>query len=383
MVDESTAQALQVVREYPVLYVDDEVENLEVFEAQFEDEFCVLCASSGHQALELMETRKVSILLTDQRMPVMPGVELCELVSRRFPEVLRILVTGYSSHETVIEAINRGGVMRYLTKPWDPLEVRQVLRDSVTRAHLEGMVKRLRAAVLQGDRQAGAATERARLVHDLANPLQVVVHSSEMLNGMKEDLRRLLPAEVFNDVDEVASALEHATRQTSNLFSRSRATTMELMGVAANHRVSDIITSARHLIQAGCPGGPRLLAPSCGELTVWCNAADVGRILVNLVTNSLQAMDSAGQTQGRVLIKAGLEGDLVVLEVSDDGPGVPADLRAHIFEPCVTSRGEAGGSGLGLAICRELAEANSGRVELLQSRGQGATFRVWLPTQRP
>ena len=79
MVDESIAQALQVAREYPVLYVDDDVENLEVFEAQFEEEFCVLCAASGRQALELMEHNKVSILVSDQRMPAMPGVELCEL----------------------------------------------------------------------------------------------------------------------------------------------------------------------------------------------------------------------------------------------------------------------------------------------------------------
>ncbi len=383
MVDESVAQALQVGREYPVLYVDDEVENLEVFEAQFEEEFTVLCASSGQSALELMERRKVAILLADQRMPVMPGVELCELVGRRFPEVLRILVTAYSSHETVIEAINRGGVMRYLTKPWDAVEVRQVLRDTITRAHLEGMVRRLRSAILQGDRQASAATARARLLHDLANPLQVVTNSSEMLTELKPDFEQYLPAQLCARVDEVTGALKHASQQAAAMFTRTRATTTELVGVAALHRVSDIINSVRHLIQAGCPGGPRLMVPSSGELSVWCNADDVGRILVNLITNALQAMDSTGQTTGRVMLKAGQEGDMVVLEVSDDGPGVPPDMRAHIFEPCVTSRGDRGGSGLGLAICRELTLANHGRIELLQARGRGATFRVWLPSSQP
>ena len=273
--------------------------------------------------------------------------------------------------------------MCYLTKPWEDLEVRQVLRDAVTRAHLEGMVRRLRAAVLQGDRQASASTARARLLHDLANPLQVATNCSEMLHELKPDLKTLLPAGVYAQVDEVASALEHATSQTSALFTRSRTSTKEFVGVAALHRVSDVINSARHLIHAGCPGGPRLLVPNSGELTVWCNATEVGRILVNLVTNALQAMDSTGQTEGRVMLKAGMEGGQVVLEVSDDGPGVPPDLRAHIFDPCVTSRADSGGSGLGLAICRELASANDGKIELLQTRGSGATFRVWLPARRP
>lgn len=383
MVDESIAQALQVAQEYPVLYVDDEPDNLEVFEAQFEDEFCVLCASSGKDALALMERRAVSILVTDQRMPVMPGVELCELVSRRFPHVLRILVTAYSSHETVIEAINRGGVMRYLTKPWDALEVRQVLRDSVTRAHLEAMVRRLRSAILQGDRQASAATARARLIHDLANPLQVVSNSSDMLQELMGPMGQHLPPELFAQVDEVASAMEHAARQTSNLFARSRSRTQEIMGLPGHSRVAEIIDSARHLIQASSPGGPRLLVPSCGELTAWCNAAEVGRILVNLITNAFQAMDAAGQPGGRVMVKAGLDREMVVLEVSDDGPGVPPDLAAHIFEPCVSSRTEDGGSGLGLAICKELARANHGRIELLRRRDEGATFRLWLPKDRP
>ena len=346
--------------------------------AQFEDEFHVICASSGQEALKLMERHPVSILLTDQRMPVMPGVELCELVSRRFPHILRILVTAYSSHETVIEAINRGGVMRYFTKPWDALEVRQVLRDAVTRSHLEAMVRRLRSAIVQGDRQASAATARARLIHDLANPLQVAANCSDMLQEIVADLGQHLPPHLFAHVDEVASALEHATRQTTNLFARSRAKTQKVMGVVASNSVAEIIDAARHLIQASSPGGPRLLVPSCGELTAWCNAAEVGRILVNLITNAFQAIDAAGQTDGRVVVKVGQERNMVVVEVSDNGPGVPPDLAAHIFEPCVSTRTEAGGSGLGLAICKELAQANRGRIELLSQPGQGATFRLWL-----
>ncbi len=102
----------------PILYVDDEPSNLAVFEAAFEDEYDVTVAESGAAALEILASQRVEVMITDMRMPQMNGVELLERVIERHPEVVRIVLTGYTDIESVADAVNSGRIYQYVTKPW-------------------------------------------------------------------------------------------------------------------------------------------------------------------------------------------------------------------------------------------------------------------------
>ena len=102
-----------------VLYVDDEENNLISFRAAFRRHFSVLTAISGPEALPLVRQNDVHVIVTDQRMPGMTGVEFLQKVIKEKPEPMRILLTGYTDIQAVIDAINKGEVYRYLTKPWD------------------------------------------------------------------------------------------------------------------------------------------------------------------------------------------------------------------------------------------------------------------------
>ena len=106
-----------------VLYVDDEASNLQAFMAAFRKNFKVLLASSLQEAWDLLSKHDVHVVLADQRMPGTAGTELLSLVRDRYPRVRRMLVTGYSDIQAVIDAINNGGVMRYISKPWQPEQV--------------------------------------------------------------------------------------------------------------------------------------------------------------------------------------------------------------------------------------------------------------------
>jgi signal transduction histidine kinase len=97
---------------------------------------------------------------------------------------------------------------------------------------------------------------------------------------------------------------------------------------------------------------------------------------LNLCVNAIQAMQERGG--GTLAVRARREGDHVVVEVSDTGPGIDAETRAHVFEPFFTTK--ANGTGLGLAIVRQAAEAHGGSVEVESAPGAGATFRIRLPT---
>jgi response regulator RpfG family c-di-GMP phosphodiesterase len=106
-----------------VLYVDDELNNLISFKAVFRIKYNVLTAISGEEAIKILKTNNVSIIITDQRMPKMTGVEFLESILDEHPDPIRILLTGYADMNAVVDAINKGKVFQYLTKPWNEEEL--------------------------------------------------------------------------------------------------------------------------------------------------------------------------------------------------------------------------------------------------------------------
>jgi DNA-binding NtrC family response regulator len=116
-----------------VLLVDDEPDILFSLHALLRREFDVATAESGSAALELLRQRPAHVLMTDQRMPGMTGAELLAQTQRVSPETVSIMFTGYADIKAVIEAVNHGHVFRYITKPWDPDDLVDVLREAAAR----------------------------------------------------------------------------------------------------------------------------------------------------------------------------------------------------------------------------------------------------------
>lgn len=101
-----------------VLYIDDEVDNLTSFKATFRRNFNIITSDSPDEAMRILEKEPIQVILSDQRMPKMTGIEFFEKIQSVFPNPIRILITGYTDINAVIDAINRGQVYKYLTKPW-------------------------------------------------------------------------------------------------------------------------------------------------------------------------------------------------------------------------------------------------------------------------
>jgi DNA-binding NtrC family response regulator len=114
----------------PILIVDDEEEILHSLRGLLRMEFEVHAAQSGSEALQILEQQPIQVMLSDQRMPEMAGVELLSQARGERPGVVRVLFTGYADVRAVIDAINKGHIFRYLTKPWNPDELLTVLREA-------------------------------------------------------------------------------------------------------------------------------------------------------------------------------------------------------------------------------------------------------------
>ena len=111
-----------------ILYVDDEENNLISFKANFRIKYNVLIAISGDEAMRIMESKHIDIIITDQRMPNMTGVEFLEKVLEKYPDPMRILLTGYADMNAVVDAVNKGKIFHYLSKPWNEEELDMTIK---------------------------------------------------------------------------------------------------------------------------------------------------------------------------------------------------------------------------------------------------------------
>lgn len=129
---------------HAVLFVDDEVNILKAVKRLLRNEpWEVLCAARPQEALELLDTSAVQVVVSDQRMPEMSGVDLLSAVRERHPDVVRMMLTGYTEMNVAVEAINRGEIFRLITKPWNDEELKATLRQAFDHFDLKEEIKRL------------------------------------------------------------------------------------------------------------------------------------------------------------------------------------------------------------------------------------------------
>src|ERR1700710_2741002 len=122
--------------EIGVLYVDDEVNNLNSFKAAFRRDFEIFTASSAKEGRKILDSQEIGVIITDQRMPGMTGIEFVESILAIYPDTIRILSTGFSDMNAVMDAINRGQVYKYLVKPWQNDELKLYIQNALEIYHL-------------------------------------------------------------------------------------------------------------------------------------------------------------------------------------------------------------------------------------------------------
>ncbi len=124
------------LKKYSILIVDDEQDNLDAFRFNFRKSFTVLPATGGAEALELLRDNDVAVIVSDQRMPKMTGLELLREAERVKPDAVGIILTAFTDVDVLIDSINLGHIYRYITKPWDAKELRGILVQALERFHL-------------------------------------------------------------------------------------------------------------------------------------------------------------------------------------------------------------------------------------------------------
>jgi signal transduction histidine kinase len=378
-----------------LLVVDDEPDLVQSVKDLLRFEYKVLGATRASEGLRIMSAENVQIVMSDQRMPEMTGVEFLSGIKGSHPDTVRLLFTAYADLSAVIDAINEGSVYRYISKPWVPDELRAVLKQALEYHLLQVERKQLLDEVRQKNVQLEAANvelQRANDLkrafirvasHELRTPLTIVLgladlsaRSPETPATLRGWLQQIYQAggRLNDRVDQMVKML------LAEQFERSLQTTpTDLAGLlrGAGKEVASFIALRRQHLDLGLP-------ENLGTVNV--EPDKIHDAIVQLLMNAIKFTPDGGTI--RLTADRPPDGS-VRIEVSDTGVGIDPQTQARLFEPFFTrfdvTRHCSGtfefdrrGMGLGLAVARAFIEMHGGRIAVDSQPGQGTRFTITL-----
>jgi len=368
--------------QFPVLYVDDEPQNLVTFRYALEGRFNVMTAASGSEALATLEREQVAVLLCDQRMPGMEGAEVCSRARAIRPEAVRIIVTAYADLQAAIDAINHGQVMRYLTKPWRNDELEVLLRTSIELVHLRQVLRDMQTRLMRGGQSAAIDSVHDEIARQLQDPVA-------MLDINADQLRDLLDASVMSwDDPKRARVLVEEARRAQGETRIPLARLSAILDRLRSHQRLDPrepppSTDVTRAIQSMLPYLGQLVGEA-SRLKVVLDAApiaqihtaDLAQVVANLVSNAARASLAVPEVDDTVVVAVGETAHDAVISVKDSGRGVATEQLERIFDPHFTTWD---GSGLGLAVSRSLVRDAGGSIKVESQPGDGTRFVISVP----
>ncbi len=378
---------------HAILMVDDEPQACKWFARLYGNEFAVLTASSVDEALALLAQRghEVAVLLTDYAMPARDGVALLGEVRQRYPHVARLLVSAYADKDVAMSAVNQGQVERILEKPLDEALTRQTLREA-----LASSVERARQQALLERRASALRETLGFLAHEVTAPLATVRGYLAAMRERHRDapdgqdgvahIEQRKPGDVLFMIDAAQRRATYAQSLVSTFVLSARDASRG--DASASLQASDLV----HAVQDEYPfeaGEAAWLSTDVSDDFTLPGRRDLlYLVLCTLVKNALLAMRAAPPSAGggpalrialgRAVPVPGLPGQPVI-QVSDNGPGIPPEVLRRLTVEPVTTRADAGGTGMGVLFCQRVMTSLGGTIQLHSELGQGTAVTLYFP----
>ena len=362
-------RGLRAKSPYTILVVDDQEETLESVRDLLEREgYRVVTAGSGIQALGILKSTEVQIVVVDYLMPRMTGAELVREVRKFDPFVQIILQTGYAGEQPPRKMLAELDIQGYHNKSDEP-ERLLLWIEVALKTH--GLLSSLR------DRERMQADLVANCSHEFRTPLNIIIGWAELL--LDGDLGEL-PEEAMRSIRGISQAARSLKDIVVDFLQYAKLDARVPEVECGPVRVEEIAREMERLAALLLDGKPIEFSLSLEEAPaqVYTDAAKLKTIIRNLLSNAVKFT-----TEGQIamVVRSGPEG--VYFEVQDTGCGIGPDDHELIFEPFrqldASSTRETGGVGLGLALSRRLARSLGGDLRVESALGRGSLFALVLP----
>ena len=369
-----------------VVYVDADLAQLRLFEAEFGGRFRLTLSSSAGELLERVHAvAPVAALLADHAT----GRELLQAAPQALADSERLLVARSGDLSAARAAVERGAAKRYFVKPWIPGEMAAALEDALRIFDLRSQVRSLRARLDQSERLATLGRVSAGIAHELAGPAGYVAENASMLRGELAGVaayvrraNRIRPdAQVLQRLQDLAEIIQDVQAGAEHVRQVSRGFTGQLRADASVDRcdVATVVQQVSRLVRPELEGRVRLSILG-NPMEVRASSVRLAQVLINLLMNAAHAVASMQRTEvGEVRVRWLAVRGRARIEVADDGPGLPERLERGEAEELFSTKPPGSGTGLGLSLCRELIAEMGGTLELHSVPGRGTLARIQLP----
>ncbi|MFO1476549.1 MAG: hybrid sensor histidine kinase/response regulator [Verrucomicrobiota bacterium] len=398
-----------------LLVVDDEDGPRQSIRVIFKDDYDILMASDGAQAVELVQKNRIDVAVCDIRMSGMSGIEVLERLKYVDPAIEVVMMTAFETTDTMRQAL-RLRACDYINKPFDIATMRTAVANAMQRRTLESEIhnnaEQLKELMIElqnqkiGEQIANTRGEiYASIIHDINGPLTVISGFIQLMNARFGNATKL----EADDLEFLKDRLKIITRQVTNCIEISRRylsflrrQTDEAPRIGVNQLFNDL----SHLIRVhpSLQNNEFSIEQLPEDIGVRMNGTDLIQILLNLTVNAFQCSPQTHtvKIRGKILqepldlttFKDGPESRFINVEsfanvaplfqvsVQDNGPGIPPEILPKIFQPYFTTKGPKQGTGLGLNIVQRLIKEAKGAFHVQTKLGAGTTFDVYLPAAK-
>lgn len=380
-------------KEINVLVLDDE-ENIResVKRLFFREDFAVASTGDHQEALALIKKEPVKVVLSDQRMPQITGVEFLKTVREKYPEVVRILITGHADIQAAEDAINYGGVYRFINKPWNSEELKAAVRQAIDHHDLVNENRRLFEATKSKNEELEVLNRRLKgmyeaqkeftstVSHELRTPLASIKSTVDLvLSGapgpLTEDQIKFLQKSK-NNVDRL-------NRLINDILDLTKLESGKMELQISFHDIAKIIAEdvENQRESAKAKGLSLTTDLPDGLPAIPMDADKIHQVLSNLLSNAIKFTETGGVM---VACRNRTEQNHIEVSVTDSGPGIREEDKDKLFQKFQQlgdPHQHVGGTGLGLAICKEIVGRHGGKIWVESQTGQGSCFRFVLPIE--
>lgn len=423
-----------------ILVVDDSKFNLSIAEKHLKENKQVseiIICDKPENAIAIIDQKNIDILILDIVMPVITGFELLEKLrsNKKYDDMPIIMFTSLNDAESFSKCFDLGA-SDYINKPINEVEFKARIKAAIDTKSASNNLKKLlevtkaqneelremnakltdtRFHLVQSEKMAAIGQLAAGIAHEINNPMGFISSNFEIL---EKYLRRVSEYIIFvNEKLSQGKWQKEITNLSEEIEEKYKALKVELVlqeleGILSDSecgvkRVTEIVQSLRAFARTVkdddkdmyglidlfnqvlliCRNEIKYVAEITidipEEMVVYCNKVQIGQVLLNILINASQAIQSQGREHlGKIKISADIQKEYINIFIEDDGPGMSEDHLEKIFDPFFTTKDIGSGTGLGLSISYDIiVNKHNGIIDVKTELGKGTTFIIKLPVK--
>ena len=359
----------------PLILIIDDEESLRdgCRQALEKSGYTVLTAGEGAEGIKIARESNPEIAFIDLKMPGISGMEIIEILSQDIPDIVLIMITGYASIVSAVEAIQKGAY-DYLPKPFSPDQLRTVVKRGLDHRNLKIETRRLRE-----EKERMEKSFITFVSHEMRSPLVVIRQYIESLKAIAGDR---FDKDVTDIIERCRIRIQNLEEMIEHWLDLSRIEDGTFAQKKDPLTLSRIIARSVEDMSPVCQEKDILLESHVPDAlpNIIGDEESLVRVFTNIIGNATKYTPGGG----KITLSAENNEYYITVSISDTGSGIPHDKLPFIFEPFYRVKGKEEkhrGSGLGLTFCKKIMESHGGEIWATSKEGEGTTFVLKFPTQ--